>query len=86
MRRIAILTGIVAVGLGVIGAGVASADTVDVDADHAADHAAQHVLDHANVGPVDVLHDGALNDVAVDVHRGVLNDLGGVVNLDDVLR
>lgn len=81
MRRIAILTAVVAVGVGALGAGAAYADGVDIDADNAA----QHVLDHANVGPIDVLHEGVLNGAAVDLHEGVLNDLGGVLNLGDVL-
>lgn len=85
MRRIAILTATVAAGVCALGAGAAYADGVDIDADNAADHAAQHVLDHANVGPIDVLHDGILNDADLDLHEGALNDLGGVLNLGDVL-
>ncbi|WP_339124111.1 hypothetical protein [Pseudonocardia sp. D17] len=62
---------------------MASADVVNVDADRAGSAVGQHILDHANM---DIVHGGVLNDATADVHRGVLNDLGGVLNLDDVLR
>lgn len=82
MRKIAtVAAALLAAAFGVVGAGTALADpVVDIDASHAAEHA----LDHANVGPVDVLHEGVLNDAAVDVHvldnvGDILSGLGGVL-------